>query len=162
MCQLPIAPLPTGVMRGRFSPRDGQLYACGMFAWAGNATQPGGLYRIRYTGRPMWLPVVLRARKGSIELAFTDSLDKPAASNPANYSLKTWSLKRTENYGSDHYNEHPLTVDSAQVSDDGRVVRLVAPGLQPTWGMEIACRLEAADGTSIQRIIHNSIFLLAD
>jgi putative heme-binding domain-containing protein len=162
MCQLPIAPLPTGVMRGRFSPLDRQLYACGMFAWAGNATQPGGLYRIRYTGRPMWLPVGLRARKGSIELTFTDALDKAAASNPANYSLKTWSLKRTENYGSDHYDEQPLAVESAQVSDDGRVINLQTPTIQPTWGMEIACRLLGADGTPVERVIHNSIFHVAD
>ena len=53
---LPIPRFPTGVMRGRFHPRDGQLYACGMFAWAGSATQPGGLYRIRATGQPMHLP----------------------------------------------------------------------------------------------------------
>ena len=31
---------PTGVMRGRFHPKDGQLYCCGMFAWAGNQTSP--------------------------------------------------------------------------------------------------------------------------
>jgi hypothetical protein len=35
----------------------------------------GGLYRIRYTGRPTWLPINLRARHGSIELTFTDPLD---------------------------------------------------------------------------------------
>ena len=40
MCALPIPPLPTGVMRGRFHPKDGQLYACGMYAWAGDRTQP--------------------------------------------------------------------------------------------------------------------------
>ena len=35
VCELPIPQLATGVMRGRFGPGDGQLYACGMFAWAG-------------------------------------------------------------------------------------------------------------------------------
>ncbi len=141
MCQLPLAALPTGVMRGRFHPRDGQLYACGMFAWAGSATQPGGLYRIRYTDKSMWLPIGLRARRGSIELTFSDPLDRNAATDPANYSLKTWSLKRTENYGSDHYNEQPLSVDSVQLSADSRVVTLLVPALEPTWGMEIVCRL---------------------
>jgi hypothetical protein len=162
MCQLPFAALPTGVMRGRFSPLDRQLYTCGMFAWAGNATQPGGLYRIRYAGRPMWLPSDLRAQQGGIELTFTEPLDKAAASDPANYMLKTWSLKRTENYGSDHYNERPLTVESARISANGRVIALKVPALQPTWGMEIACRIKAADGTTLERVIHNSIFRVAD
>ena len=47
MIELPIPTFPTGVMRGRFNPIDEHLYACGMFAWAGNATQPGGFYRLR-------------------------------------------------------------------------------------------------------------------
>ena len=42
MCALPLPPFPTGIMRGRFHPTDGQLYTCGMFAWAGNQTVPGG------------------------------------------------------------------------------------------------------------------------
>ena len=46
MCALPMPQFPTGVMRGRFHPRDGQLYGCGMFAWAGNQSQPGGFYRV--------------------------------------------------------------------------------------------------------------------
>ena len=37
-------------MRGRFNPRNGQFYGCGMFAWGGNQMQPGGFYRVRYTG----------------------------------------------------------------------------------------------------------------
>src|SRR4029079_5551932 len=162
MCQLPIARLPTGVMGGRFSPLDRQLYACGMFAWAGNATQPGGLYRICYTGRPMWLPIGLRARHESIELAFTDPLDRGAASEPASYALRTWSLKRTENYGSDHYNERPLEIELVHVSDDCRMVTLQVPALAPTWGMEIVCRLKGHDGTAVERIIHNSVAHLGE
>ncbi len=64
VCELPIPQLPTGVMRGRFHPIDGQLYACGMFAWAGTQVQPGGFYRLRYTGKPLDVPVGLSARRG--------------------------------------------------------------------------------------------------
>ncbi|MGC4105719.1 MAG: hypothetical protein QM753_05085 [Thermomicrobiales bacterium] len=162
MCMLPVGPLPTGVMRGRFHPVDRQLYCCGMFAWAGSATQPGGLYRIRYTGQPLHLPVGLAARQGELELKFTDPLDRTAASNVANYATKTWSLKRTEKYGSEHYDEQQLAVERVQVSADGRTVTLHIPNLQPTWGMEIACRLIGEDGQPRERVIHNSIFRLAE
>lgn len=110
----------------------------------------------------MWLPIGLRARQGSIELTFSDQIDKVAATDRANYSLKIWSLKRTEYYGSDHYNEQPLAVELAQISADERVVTLNVPALQPTWCMEIACRLKGADGTPLERVIHNSVFRLAD
>ena len=94
MCALPMGPLPTGVMRGRFHPQDRQLYTCGMFAWAGNATQPGGLYRIRYTGQPAYLPVGLRARQRQLQITFTEPPDRTSAGDPASYAVKTWSLKR--------------------------------------------------------------------
>lgn len=160
MCALPVGPLPTGVMRGRFHPDDGQLYCCGMFAWAGSATQPGGLYRIRHTGKAMYLPVGLAARPGRVELRFTDGLDRVAASEVGNYSLKVWDLKRSANYGSEHHREHRLTVERAEVSADGRTVNLHVPDLAPTWGMEIACRLTGEDGSQQERVIHNSIFRL--
>jgi putative heme-binding domain-containing protein len=162
LCALPIEPLPTGVMRGRFHPRDGQLYACGMFAWAGSATQPGGLYRIRYTGQAMHLPVGLHAKRGELAITFTDPVDQRLASQPESYSLKTWSLKRTAEYGSKHYDEKRLALESAVVSDDGRTVALSIPGLQPTWGMEIVCRLQSSDGKPFERVIHNSIFKLGE
>ena len=49
------------MMRGRFHPGSGQLYCCGMFAWAGDQTQPGGFYCVRYTGKPVHLPIGLQA-----------------------------------------------------------------------------------------------------
>jgi hypothetical protein len=160
MCSLPVGPLPTGVMRGRFHPHDRQLYCCGMFAWAGSVTQPGGLYRIRYTGQRMYLPIGLAAKEKQIELSFTDQLDPAAASDSANYSLKVWSLKRTANYGSDHYNEQSVTIERAEVSIDGRTLTLHVPDLRPTWCMEIACRLVGQDGGRHERLIHNSVFRL--
>ena len=104
MIELPIPLFPTGVMRGRFRPQDQQLYLAGMFAWAGNATNPGGLYRLRATGKPILLPVELHARDATIELKFAEPLDKESVT--ANkVAIKTWSLKRTEKYGSEHYDE---------------------------------------------------------
>ena len=64
MCALPMPPFPTGVMRGRFHPENGQLYAGGLFAWAGNQQQAGGFYRVRATGRAAYLPVGLEAKRG--------------------------------------------------------------------------------------------------
>ena len=63
----------TGVMRGRFNPGDGQLYACGMSAWGTNQMlRGGGLYRIRYTGKPLTTPIHLKTTTSRIviELRF--------------------------------------------------------------------------------------------
>lgn len=159
MIELPIPNFPTGVMRGRFHPADGQLYLCGMFAWAGNAVAPGGLYRLRATGQPMHLPTQLHATKTGLRLTFTDPLD-PAGVDVKNLKLKTWSLKRTANYGSAHYDEKPLAVRAAVLSPDGKTLTLDCPDIQPTWCMEIAYTLRSASGKTVQGTIHNTIHRL--
>ncbi|MEI6538419.1 MAG: DUF6797 domain-containing protein, partial [Planctomycetota bacterium] len=161
MIELPIPSFPTGVMRGRFHPTDGQLYLCGMFAWAGSATQPGGLYRLRATGQPMHLPLQLHATRSGLKLVFTEPLDAKSI-DPANIHVKTWSLKRTKNYGSEHYDEKPLTIRSASLSDDGRTLTIDADDLRPTWCMEIRYSLKSADGNSIDGTIHNTIHRLSE
>ena len=162
MSPLPLPLLPTGVMRGRFHPGDGQFYACGLFGWAGNATQPGGLYRIRYTGQPLYLPTRLHARKSGLEITFAAPPDRTTAGNPASYAITVWGLKRSANYGSDHYDEKPLKVTAAEVSADGRTVFLRIADLRPTWGMEIKYTLKDDRGRPLDGLIHNSIHALAD
>jgi hypothetical protein len=149
-------------MRGRFHPADGQLYVCGMFAWAGNATQPGGLYRIRYTGEPVHVPVELHAKKAGMELVFSDELERDSATNAANYIVKVWSLKRTKDYGSKHYDEHPLKVESVELDADNRTVRLKIPDIGPTWCMEIKYSLRSSAGAPVRGTIHNTIHQLGE
>ena len=161
MCQLPIPQFPTGTARGRISPHDNGLYLSGMFAWGSSQqAQEGGFYRLRYTGRAANMPVGLKARDRHLEIAFTDSLDAGTAKMSANYSVKVWSLKRTANYGSKHYDEHELPVTGAVLGADGRTVTLEIPELGPTWCMEIKCRLKSADGEAFERSIHNTIHRL--
>ncbi|MFO0903446.1 MAG: DUF6797 domain-containing protein [Pirellulales bacterium] len=160
MCELPLPIFPTGLIRGRFHPQDKQLYACGMFSWAGSATQPGGFYRIRATGKPMYVPREIHAQQGRLTLGFTGELDSEAVQDLSRYELKVWGLKRTANYGSKHYDERPLSVASAQLSSDRRTLLLEVPDLAPTWGMEIKYRLKAASGEPVVGVVHNTIHVL--
>jgi len=158
--QLPIPDFPTGVMRGRFHPGNGSLYVCGLVGWASNQQQDGGFFRVRYNGKPAWLPVQLHARRGSMELIFSDALDSASADDAGNYQVQVWSLKRTENYGSPHYQQHALAVSKASLASDRKTLRFEIPDLAPTWGMEIKCNLRGSDGTPVERTIHNSIYAL--
>ncbi len=158
MCPLPIPQFPTGVMRGRFHPANGQLYGSGMFAWAGTQQQAGGFYRIRYTGKPSYMPVALEAVKSGMRITFSDPLDEAFAQDTSHYALEVWNLKRTANYGSKHYDQRALEVKSASLSANGRILFLEILNLQPTWGMEMRCELKGRDSKeSVSRVIHNSI-----
>lgn len=157
MIELPMPAFPTGVMRGRFHADDGHLYLCGMFAWAGNATHPGGLYRVRCTGQPTGLPLSLQAHQWGVELTFAEAIDPASVADVGSYSVQAWDLKRTAKYGSDHFNQRSWPVRSAQLSPDGKTLRLDIPDIAPTWGMEIIYNLKAADGRPLHGKIHNTI-----
>jgi glucose/arabinose dehydrogenase/mono/diheme cytochrome c family protein len=140
VCELPMPAFATGIMRGRFG-RDGALYTCGMFAWAGNATDPGGFHRIRRVEKPAMVPMKVEALKGAIQISFSDPVSKPTA------NMKVWSLKRTKNYGSKHYDERELPIDAISVSDDGLRVTLEIPSLAPTQCYELKLGETVMHGT---------------
>ncbi|WP_207398145.1 DUF6797 domain-containing protein [Bremerella alba] len=162
MCELPLEQFPTGLVRGRFHPTDNELYACGMFAWAGNQQQPGGFYRIRRTDQPVHLPIGLNASQDGIQITFTDKLDRESAVNPENYAITAWDLRRTKNYGSKHYNERTWKVREAKLSADGKTVTLIVPQIEPTWSMEIRGFLKTEDAAPLKLRIHNTIHRLSD
>ena len=157
VCALPMEPFPTGIMRGRFH-KDGDLFACGMFSWAGNRTQPGGLYRVRATGKPAMQPVGLEFRPGAIRIRFSDPLD-PSAVEANRHAVRSWHIRRTKRYGSDHENEHDLKIVGARLETPDTLV-LDVPGLQPTRCIEIRCRLKQDDGFETERVIHGTIHTL--
>ncbi|HMO93142.1 MAG TPA: c-type cytochrome [Pirellulaceae bacterium] len=162
MIELPLPTFPTGVMRGRFHPLDGQLYLCGMFAWAGSATHPGGLYRVRYNEQPVGFPLELRVRTAGVELTFAEELDPKSIADLDNFAIQAWDLKRTERYGSEHYNERPWQVESAELLPDQKTIRLRVPEIAPTWGMEIVYTVQSSSGKRLHGKIHNTIHQLGE
>jgi mono/diheme cytochrome c family protein len=159
VCELPMPAFETGIMRGRFA-SDGALYTCGMFAWAGNATAPGGFHRIRRGDQPAHVPLAIHAAKGALTVTFSDALD-PASVTPDAFTFKVWHLKRTAKYGSDHYDEHPLDITATRIGNGGRSVTLEIPALAPTQCYELNLKLHAPDGAVIERSLHGTIHALS-
>ncbi|HZO84015.1 MAG TPA: heme-binding protein, partial [Verrucomicrobiae bacterium] len=161
VCELPMPAFPTGIMRGRFA-ADGALYTCGMYAWAGNAIGPGGFYRIRRNEKkPAHLPLAVHAMKGALRVTFSDPID-PASVNTDAFAFKVWSLKRTADYGSKHYDEHPLDITAAQLGPDAHTVTLDIPALAPTHCYELKARLQGTNREAVERSLHGTIHRLSE
>ena len=166
--RIPDFDFPTGVMRGRFHPVDGQLYACGLFGWAGNKTRPGGFYRLKHTGKPVHLPVAIHATKDGISLTFTNELDAGTAADPDNYSVKRWGYKRTRNYGSRDYKadgsqgRDRVEVTGVKLSADKKSVLLQIADMKPTMQMQIEYKIDAADGAYLSHRIQNTIHAIGN
>jgi len=157
MVALPIPDLPTGIMRGRFHPSDEQLYACGLYAWAGNRQHPGGFYRVRRTERALTIPIRLHAEPGRLELGFAERLDSAVATEPGNWTVRAWNLLRSQNYGSDHVDERVLTVTAATMMRDGRGTSLVIPDFEPTWCYSVEWNVTTAAGTRLRGRLHGTL-----
>ena len=157
MVALPMPDLPTGIMRGRFHPTDGQLYACGLFAWAGNRTQPGGFFRIRRTSKPLLIPTGLHASAGEITLSFAEPLDPALATRTTAWKVRTWGLERTAKYGSKHIDETDREVAAVELSSDGRQVVLRVPAFVSNWCYSVEWNVAAADGLPVRGVLHGTM-----
>ena len=94
-------------------------------------------------------------------MTFSDPLDANSV-KPEAFTFKIWSLKRSANYGSKHYEEHPLEITAARVSEDKRTLTLTIPSLVPTMSYELTTKLRAPDGAPVERSLHGTIHKLAE
>jgi sugar lactone lactonase YvrE len=155
---LPLPDFPTGVMRGRVHPESGDLYVAGLSAWATSQTQQeGGLYRIRRTKHPAFVPTGWRVRSDGVDLTFSDPLDAAAMSDLSRFSVARWNLKRSANYGSPRSDERRLEVSHSELLSDAHTVRLTIPDLAPAHIVEVTCRMNDAAGRPFLRVIQGTI-----
>ena len=105
----------------------------------------------------MHLPIGLSAQKQGMQIKFSGDLDPAAAIDPKHYVVRTWSLKRSADYGSKHYDEKTLAISSVMLSEDRKAVTLVLPDIQPTWCMSIEYKLSGSHGEPVNGLIHNTI-----
>jgi hypothetical protein len=164
-----VVPLPvkfdSGVCRARFNERDNALYLTGLRGWQSRAGKDGGFYRLRYTGKPYYLPTALHVAPEKISLTFAEALDKESAEDIDNYNLEQWNYRWTQAYGSAHWkvsdprqNGHDeVEVDAAELSADGKTVTLTVPDLSPVMQMKTSFTLKAASGAPVKATVHHTI-----
>ena len=155
--QLPLQ-FPTGIMRARFHKQNGQLYLCGLVGWSSNLAQGGGFYRVRYTGRPLHLPVGLRVRKEGVELTFSEAIDEDSATDIDNYSIEQWNYRWSANYGSPHFKvsnskqlgHDEVEVEDVQVTNKGKTLLIELEEVRPVMQMLVSYTLKTASGVNLR------------
>lgn len=146
-------PAPTS--KGAMNPADGQLYVAGFNLWGSTSNGISALLRLRYTGKPSYLPNHFRAGKQGIVLRFDSALDKATATDPKNFEVRRWNYKRTEEYGSGHFKldgstgQEIMQVSASYLSADGKGLLLLVPDMTEIMQMEVSYHVKAADGKKI-------------
>lgn len=164
-----VVPLPmefrSGVMRGRVHPTRPELFVGGLRGWVSAAVDDGCLCRIRWTGRPLNVPVAVRTWSNGLSVRFAEPLEPAAAEDPDRYSLTAWNYRYSAAYGSADYRpgdanavgREEWSIASATLADDGRTVFLEVPDLKPVMQAALEYRIKSADGEGLRNGIYSTI-----
>ena len=155
----------SGVMRGRFSPRDGQLYTCGLVVWQSNGPKQGAFHRVRYTGKPVNMVRDLKVRSNGVVLTFTRPLDPASAADLQNYAVDRWNYEWAEHYGSPEFSvknpkqkgHDPVAVTSARLSADGLTLSLGLEDVIPVMQQRVKLNVKAAEGAEVSQEVWHTI-----
>lgn len=155
----------SGIQRARFHPRDGQLWVTGLKGWQTKGIRDGALQRVRYTGKPLRMPLAMRVRREGIEIDFSDPLSRASAEDPQNWSLEQWNYRWTEKYGSDDFSvanpekkgRDRVTVSAVGLAPNNKTVFISISDLKPVMQMRIRFSLRAADDAPVDGEIFNTI-----
>ena len=155
----------SGLIRGRQNPFDDHVYVCGLSFWQTTGVQPGGFYRLRYTGKPLNAPIDLAVQQNQINLTFSEPVDRELALDPESYNIEQWNYRWIEAYGSPHYSvKNPereghdtVAIRDIELSEDARTVRINVNKLVPVMQMKIAYNLETQAGDRLRNEIYNTI-----
>jgi hypothetical protein len=130
---------------------------CGLNGWQTAAQADGCLQRVRYTGKPLDVPVRMEVEGNAIRLTFSRALDAKSVSRAASYKAAWWNYRWSGEYGSKRWKVSDPKVEgqdefaptSAKLLDDGKTVELAFAKLQPVMQMQVGYNVNAADGTKV-------------
>ncbi|WP_161604794.1 DUF6797 domain-containing protein [Roseiconus nitratireducens] len=139
----------SGAHRGRFRPRDGQLYVSGMKGWGTYTPDDGCFQRMRYTGQRCQTPIGFHVHQNGIRIDFAEPLDADVASDVANHFAQCWNYRYSGAYGSPELStthpgvagHDPLRLASAHVLGGGKSLFLEIPEIQPVNQLHLHLRV---------------------
>ena len=156
---------PSGTMRGRINPSDGQLYVSGLKGWQTSGLRNGALSRVRYTGEPFPAPLDWRVTGKGIELEFAEPLDRVSVTDTANWSLEHWNYIYSGNYGSaEVLPDNPrqpgratVSIVGVELNADGRTVLIRYANVRPIMQFRLRYRMTTSAGTPMDHEMHGTI-----
>jgi azurin len=152
----------SGAHRGRFSPKDGQLYITGMGGWGTYTPFDGCFQRVRRTSEVIQLPSGFHVHENGILVKFTQPVDREMARQTASHFAQSWNYRYSSGYGSPEFSPRhpgtkghdPWTISAAHVLADGRSIFLELPDLQPVNQLHLHLRVNPGAAHDLFVTVH--------
>lgn len=108
--------------------------------WSSLGTASYGLQRLVWSGRNPFEIQEMRATPDGFELLFTEPVDPQTAADVGSYAISSYTYLYHQTYGSDEIQRQELKINSAEVSEDCRRVRLSVSGLRELYVHELVAK----------------------
>jgi hypothetical protein len=154
----------SGSARGRFNPKDGNLYVVGLDGWQTAAKKDGSLQRVRYTGKPFNMPIRYAASGEGVSLTFDQPIDAKSIVDlkkftvgrcnyrwSAEYGSKNWSVLDPKKEGIDD-----VPVTAATLSADGKTLTLKFE-MRAAMHTKISYDVQSASGAKLAGAVYTTI-----
>ena len=156
----------SGVVRGRVSPKDGQLYVAGCDGWGNYSIDPGCFSRVRYTGAAYDQPTDFEVFSNGIRLDFEHAVAHSAEDLKA--FCQQWNYEYSYSYGSQEYSiresktlgHDNVKVKSVSVVGDGKSVFVELPGIAPAMQFHVRLHYKTAEGRKTHSSLYTTIHQL--
>lgn len=151
----------SGVHRGKFNPRDGQLYVTGLGGWGTYTPDDGCFERVRFTGEPIQLPRAFHVHENGLLISFTQPVDSKQIGLRSNHFAQVWNYRYGAGYGSEEYApSHPGVVghETLEIAGihliDSKTIFVEIPDLQPVNQLHMLLNVDAGRPQELFVTVH--------
>jgi azurin len=151
----------SGSHRGRFHPKDGQLYVAGMGGWGHYTPDDGCLHRVRYTGEAAQFPVGFHVHENGVVIKFCNNVDPQKLADVRKHFAQAWNYRYSPGYGSPelattHFGiaGHDVLEVSAVHLIDEKTVFVELPDLQPVNQLHLLLEVDGGKPQELFITVH--------
>ncbi|ALJ01770.1 large, multifunctional secreted protein (plasmid) [Rufibacter tibetensis] len=140
----------SGILRMAWGSDNSLFVGMTSRGWASTGGELYGLQRLVWNKKPIFEIKAMRALADGFELEFTQPVNKRLASNPKAYQMTGFTYSYQKSYGSPIINALPYSISSAEVTKDGRKVKLIVHGLREGYIHELMLKgIKSRTGTEL-------------
>ena len=151
----------SGAHRGKFNPRDGQLYVSGLAGWGSYTPDDGCFQRVRYTGAPVQLPRSFHIHENGVLISFTQPIEHEQIRQLSNHFAQVWNYRYGPGYGSPEFApSHPGVIGHEVLHIAGvhiiepTTIFVELPDLQPVNQLHLLLQVDAGRPQELFITVH--------